>query len=148
MKRHNPYAFWDWLEGLNGWSNHCGMIKPYSSFDPSNLSGLTYIIPNSCNDMHDCSIKTGDNWLKNHVPKILSNMHKNDFLVITWDEGSSNTFGGGHVATIFAGPGAKKHFKDGTFYTHDSLLRTIENIFGRSCLRNACNAKAMTNMLY
>jgi len=147
IKHHNPYAFWDWIQGVNGQSNHCYMVKPYSSFNASQLSGVTWIIPNVCNDMHDCSISTGDKWLKAIAPKILSNMHSKDLLIVTFDEGNTVTHGGGHVATIFAGPGAKKHFKDPTFYNHDSLLRTIENVFHLSCLRNACKVTAMTNML-
>ena len=148
VKRHNPYAFWDWVQGVNGNSNHCSLVKPYSSFNPSQLAGVTWIIPNLCSDMHDCGISTGDNWIKANAPNILKNMHNNDFLVVTFDEGSTATYGGGHVVTIFAGPGSKKHFKDATFYNHDSLLRTIENIFHLSCIRSACKATAMSNMLY
>ncbi len=147
VKRHNPFAFWDWVEGLNGVSNHCGMVKTMGAFKPDRLKGLTVIIPNICNDMHNCGISTGDQWLKNHAPTILNHMHSGDFLVVTWDEGSTDKYGGGHVATIFAGPRSKKHFKDGHFYTTDSLLRTIENIFRVPCLRNACKASGMANML-
>jgi phosphatidylinositol-3-phosphatase len=123
------------------------MVKPLGAFQSDNLKGLSVIIPNVCNDMHNCSISTGDKWLKNQLPAILNHMHSGDFVAVTWDEGSTNQYGGGHVATIFAGPGAKKHFKDGHFYTTDSLLRTVENIFRVPCLRNACNVSGMANML-
>jgi hypothetical protein len=146
-KKHEPYAYWDWIQGVNGKTQHCSMVQPYTKFDPANLKGFSLITPNMCNDMHDCSISTGDNWLKANIPPILAHMARKDFLVLTWDEGTTNAFGGGHVVTIFAGPGAKKNFKDATFYTHHSLLRTIENIFGVACLRGACNTTAMSNML-
>jgi hypothetical protein len=105
------------------------------------------ISPNTCNDMHDCGISVGDQWLQANVPAILSNMKGKDLLIITWDEGRDEQRGGGHVATIIAGPGAKSKFKDRTTYTHDSLLRTIEDIFQLPCLINACTARPMTRML-
>ena len=147
VKRHEPYAFWDWIQGVNGEPQHCSLVRPYSAFNPTSLKGFSFISPNVCNDMHDCSISVGDQWLQTNVPPILSNMTGNDFLVITWDEGSNGVNGGGQVATIVAGPGAKKSFIDNTFYNHYSLLRTVEDIFGLPCLNNACMATPMSNML-
>jgi len=147
VKRHVAYAFWDWLEGLNGYSGHCSLVQPYTNFDPNHLAGVTWVIANLCHDMHDCGISTGDNWLKNNVPRILNHMSSHDFLILTWDEGSNGAYGGGHVATILAGPGAKKRYKDPSFYQHDSILRTIQNVFHLGCLRNSCNARGFGNML-
>lgn len=146
-KRHNPYSYWDWIQGVNGFGAHCYMVLPYSKFYPDNLKAFTLIVPNICHDMHDCSIATGDAWLKTNVPPILSNMSGGDILILTFDEGSTTQYGGGHVVTIVAGPGARTHFTDSTFYTHYSLLRTIEDIFSLPCLRNACSANSMSNML-
>jgi hypothetical protein len=90
------------------------------------------IIPNLCNDTHDCTISAGDIWLKNHIPSILSSpacTMDTCLLIITWDEddGSQNN----QVLTIFAGSGAKTGgVASSVKYNHFSMLRTIENIFG------------------
>jgi hypothetical protein len=36
----------------------------------STLPAVSFVVPNLCHDMHDCTVKTGDTWLKNnHRPK-------------------------------------------------------------------------------
>jgi hypothetical protein len=63
-------------------------------------------------------------------------------LFLTWDEGSSNAgccrlASGGHVATIVAGPGARRGAQLSTPADHYSLLQTIEDVLGLRRLRNA-----------
>src|SRR5262249_34829690 len=36
------------------------------------LHAFSFVTPNECNDMHDCSIGTGDGWLQTMVPIILA----------------------------------------------------------------------------
>jgi phospholipase C len=105
-------------------------VVPFSDFahDMSSAKGmpdLSIISPDLCNDMHDCSIETGDRWLAREVPKILAStaFTKNSLLVVTFDEGnrSDNT-----ISLIFAGPAAKKHAVSKAPYNHYSLLHTIE----------------------
>jgi hypothetical protein len=90
-----------------------------------------------CNDMHDCSIATGDNWLKQQVPAILnSNAFKaGGVLFITWDEGSTNAgcctnAAGGRVVTLVISPLGRTGFRSSVPETHYSLLRTIEDSWG------------------
>jgi phosphatidylinositol-3-phosphatase len=146
-KRHEPFAFFDWVQGKNGETQHCSLIRPLDAFNPAKLKAFSLISPNTCHDMHDCGISAGDQWLHQQVPAILKNMKNKDLVIITWDEGQTNLRGGGHVATIFAGPGARRRFKDRTTYTHDSLLRTIQDIFQVPCLANSCLVTPMTRML-
>jgi phosphatidylinositol-3-phosphatase len=35
---------------------------------------FSFVTPNLCNDMHDCSIATGDAWLQSWVPKITATL--------------------------------------------------------------------------
>ena len=48
----------------------CARITDFSHLAP-NAGSLWLIVPNMCNDMHDCSVATGDSFLKRFVPKIL-----------------------------------------------------------------------------
>ena len=85
--------------------------------------------------MHDCSISTGDTWLKNNLPAILNSPActiDKCLLALTWDEDDSSQ--NNNVLTIFAGSGAKTGgVVSSTPYTHYSLLRTVE-----IDLRSAC----------
>ena len=100
--------------------------------------------------MHSCSISTGDNWLKSHVPSILNSPActvDKCLVVVTWDEDDGHA--SNHVLTIFAGSGAKTGgASSSTSYNHYSLLRTVENIFGLPTqTSNDAAASPMTDML-
>jgi len=86
-------------------------VVPYTSFNP-----------NMCSDMHDCSIATGDNWLQARVPAMLA---AGATVVITFDEGSSGTNGGGNIYAAVDGPGITGSVNTATF-NHYSLLAGIE----------------------
>ncbi len=90
------------------------------------------IVSNLCNDMHDFSISTGDTWLKNHLPAILNSPPctvDKGLLILTWDEDDKSQ--SNQVLTISAGSAAKTGgVTSGVSYTHFSLLRAVENIFG------------------
>jgi hypothetical protein len=61
-------------------------------------------------------------------------------VIVTFDEGTSNTNGGGQVMTVEAGLGVAAGAKNGTVYTHYSLLAGIEKHFGLPLLSNARTA--------
>ncbi|WP_063038639.1 alkaline phosphatase family protein [Nocardia pseudovaccinii] len=109
----------------------------FSQF-PSNYASLptvSYVAPDMCNDMHDCSISTGDTWLQNHMDGYAqwAKTH-NSLLIVTFDEdngGSSN-----HIFTTFVGA----HTQVGTFsnqINHYNVLSTIESAYGLSHLNPA-----------
>ena len=116
----------------------------------STTPNYAFITPNLCNDMHDCSVATGDTWLKNNLPAVLSSPActlDNCLLALTWDEDDSSQ--SNQVLTIFAGPAAKTGgATSSAAYTHFSLLRTIENIFGLPTqTSNDAAASPMSDML-
>jgi hypothetical protein len=115
----------------------CANVQPYTTGVP--LSDVNFIAPNLCNDMHDCSIATGDNWLQARVPAMLAS---GATVVITFDEGSSGTNGGGNIYTAVDGPGIAGRVDAGT-YNHYSLLKAIENRYGLATLGGATNATAL-----
>jgi phosphatidylinositol-3-phosphatase len=94
------------------------------------LPAFSFITPNLCNDMHDCSVSTGDAWLSRIVPKILSgpNYRSGDTaLVITFDEGTSTS---NRIATIVVSPSTPAGTTSATPFSHYSLLRTTEEMLG------------------
>jgi hypothetical protein len=76
------------------------------------------------------STANGDSWLAAEVPKILSSAaYKNGgVLFITWDESEGGDF---PIGLIALSPKAKGNKYSNTLsYTHGSLLRTVQEIFG------------------
>jgi phosphatidylinositol-3-phosphatase len=104
----------------------CAKVVPYTQFNVNALPSISFITPNMCNDMHDCSVATGDNWLQARVPAMLA---AGATVVITFDEGSSGTNGGGNVYAAVDGPGIASSTNT-TTYNHYSLLAAIEARFG------------------
>ncbi len=137
-RKHEPaISFTD----ISGSPARCANITDFSHFDPA-AADFEFIVPNMCNDMHDCSVSTGDTFLSGFVPGILgSSAFKNGgVLFITWDEGTSGAGGGGHVATIALGPGVAPGSTSAVAHDHYSLVRTIENAWGLGCLNKTCAA--------
>jgi len=137
-RKHEPAISWT---SVSGNATRCSRITDFSHFDPT-IGSFWFIVPNLCNDMHDCSIATGDTFLKNWMPTILNSpaFTNGGVIFLTWDEGSTATGGGGKVATVVISPLAKNGFSSATSHSHYSLLWTIQSSFGLACLANTCQA--------
>jgi hypothetical protein len=118
----------------------CARISGLAGFDPA-ASDFEMIVPNDCNDMHSCSVATGDAFLKTFVPRITdSPAFANSVLFITFDEGTSDIGGGGRVVTVVVSPMTRAGFTSAAASSHYSILRTIEDAWGLGCLGQACTA--------
>ncbi|MEU4191866.1 alkaline phosphatase family protein [Kribbella sp. NPDC026611] len=135
----------------NGWVNFTNVPATsnlrYSVFPSSanyaSLPTVSFVTPNMCNDMHDCSVGTGDTWLKNNLTAYATwaKTH-NSLLIITFDEdngGSSN-----HIFTAFVGA----HTQVGTFsnqINHYNVLSTVESSYGLTHLNSAAEITNVWN---
>jgi hypothetical protein len=154
--RHNPFVYFDSItEDNNPNSPECiAHVRPFQELkeDLANYSTarFNFIIPNVCDDMHDnCAgdpIAHGDTWLSQHVPDILNSFaYQQGVLFVVWDEADT---GDGPIPMIVLSPFANGHgFSDQNLYTHGSMLRTIEEIFGvRPFLGDAAREQDLSNM--
>src|SRR5207249_2992874 len=90
VRKHNPAIS---FRGISGDPARCAGITDFSHFDPT-AADFEMVIPNLCNDMHDCSVATGDAFLRSFVPRITdSPAFAHSVLFITWDEGTSGERG-------------------------------------------------------
>lgn len=146
VRKHEPAIS---FTNISGNPSRCANIADFTHFDPA-AAHYEFIAPNSCNDMHDCPIETGDSFLKDFVPRILNNpaWQQGGVLFLTWDEGTSDEGGGGHVATIVIAKNVPPGFKSATAHNHYSLLRTIEDAWGLGCLANTCSANNMAEFFH
>jgi len=113
---------------------------------PDKLPTVSFIVPNMCNDMHDCSTKTGDDWLKANVPSIVKYDAAHDgLLILTWDEAEPDATGKNSIPTLLIGPMIVPGKYDQKI-DHDAVLHTIESITGIACTGNACGAPVLVGM--
>jgi hypothetical protein len=98
-----------------------------------------------CNDMHDCSVQTGDSWLQAWVPRIIASpsyQAGDTVLVITWDEDDSSA--GNHIPALIVSPYTAPGTRNGSVFNHYSLLRTTEQLLGiTTYIGNANSAVSM-----
>lgn len=110
-----------------------------------NLSAaFTMIVPNVCNDMHNCTVAAGDAWLQRFVPKILASTQYRSgslALFITFDE--SNYSSTNHIPTVVVAPSVPRGLRVGTYFTHYSLLKTTETLLHLPFLGGARSASSM-----
>src|SRR3989442_694672 len=129
--RHNPFVYYNDIVSN---STRCNKVVPAGTAgsalmadlaSTSTASNYMWFTPNTCNDMHDCDIPTGDNYLSVLVPLILGSnvfLTQRAALLITFDEGY-----GQPIYTVWAGPVVKTAYTSSTAYSHFSVLSTIES---------------------
>jgi acid phosphatase len=141
VRKHEPAISWTTVSQN---AERCALITDFTHFDPA-VGNFWFIVPNLCNDMHDCPVATGDAWLRGFLPKIINSAaYKADgLIVLTFDEGSGSAGGGGRIATILISPKARTQYESSVAHDHYSLLRTIEDLWGMPCLANSCSATPM-----
>ena len=134
-KKHDPFVYYTRVVHDARW---CRNVVPLTELATDQhrreLPRFIWITPNLCHDMHDCSLSTADHFLARLLPPLLARLGHNGLLFLTWDEGTSDDgccrlAAGGHIATIVAGPGARRHARFATPVDHYSLLQAIEDLF-------------------
>jgi phosphatidylinositol-3-phosphatase len=137
-RKHNPWFSFSNVPASTG--------HTFAQF-PSDFTALptvSFVVPDLCNDMHDCSVGTGDSWLRSHLDAYAqwATSH-NSVLIVTFDE--DNRLAGNRIATFVFGA----HVKPGgysTQYNHYNLLRTIEDMYGTGHAGNAASAAPITEI--
>src|SRR5207237_839726 len=61
-KKHMPFLYFP---------ADVGHVYPLTEFDPQAPPAFALVAPDLCNDMHDCSVATGDRWLARFVTPLL-----------------------------------------------------------------------------
>jgi len=141
-RKHEPaISFTD----ISRTSGRCARIMDFSHFDPT-AADFEMIVPNLCDDMHDCSIADGDAFLARFVPRILASpsWQSGGVLFITFDEGKGSGTHPDRVATLMISSRVSAGFRSTVYHTHYSLLRTVEAAWGLGCLDRSCGANDLS----
>jgi hypothetical protein len=145
--KHNPFVYYNDIR--NNASRCQSHVVSFTQLgadlkSASTTPSYSWITPNMCNDMHDCSIATGDAWLSQQIPAILSSpafTTQNSVLLLTWDEDDFS--GNNHVALVAAGPQVGHAKVSSVAYNHYSILSTLESAWNLSAL-NSNDSSATT----
>jgi acid phosphatase len=139
-RRHNTLAL---VSDVASDSTQVKNLVPFSQFATDlashTLPNYAFIVPNLCNDAHDCALSTADTWLKTNIdPLIKSAQFQQDgVLIIVFDESASdNTHGGGRIAWVVVSAKAKRGYQSTTLYQHESTLRLSLSALGVTTFPN------------
>ena len=140
-RKHDPAIS---FMSISGSPTRCANIQPMAHFDPA-AADYTLIVPNMCNDAHDCPLSTADGWLKKLVPQILDSAAWKDggVLFITFDEADGQDRTANHVATLVISRAVAPGTRSSVPHSHYSLLRTVEDGLGLGCLAQSCQANTL-----
>jgi hypothetical protein len=157
------------LKRIVGFGGRNGLFEDLAQDD---LPNLVYIVPNQCHDQHGRSGGTagpecdydpndngtlvglnpalmyeGDQALEHLVTAIKSSLawkRGNNALVIVWDENDYSVKPTTNRVALLVDTNDQDSYgiKSDRFYTHFSLLKTLEAGFGLPCLNHACDAGA------
>ncbi len=113
-------------------SARCANLLPGSSNEViaafNGGTNFIWLTPNDCNNMHSCSVATGDAWIQSWVPNLLTAMaSKKAALVIMFDEAYTTP---PYIYMGFSGPATKLAYKSTASYNHYSLLKLLEDVWG------------------
>ncbi len=150
-------------------ASHYAPLQQFALDLSSNaVAKYNWITPDQFNDMHTAltggfnyngthytgdaaEIAQGDNFLSILIPMIMaSQAYQNNGEIVIWNdetEGETTSTTGFTSTEIIISPLAKGNaYTNNISYTHSSDLLTNEDIFGQSCLADACNATPLNDL--
>ena len=141
-RKHNPAISFTEIQES---TSRCANIHDFSHFEPG-AADYQFIVPNLCNQMHDCTVAVGDAFLKQFVGDLIRSPSwtSDDVLFIAWEEG--HTSSQNRVPFIVVSDKVKSSgYVSAKPYTHYSLLRTIQAAWQLPCLHESCSASPLSD---
>lgn len=113
-------------------------LVPFTQFSADLASNAfpnySFIVPNLCNDGHDCPLSAADAWLRSNVAPLVNSgqFQRDGLLIIVFDEGpdSDAAHGGGHVAWVALSNASKRGYHSANLFQHESTLRLTARVLG------------------
>src|SRR5437667_162714 len=95
-------------------------------------TNFIWFTPTDNHNMHDNSVSSGDAWLQSWVPGLLTAMgSKKAALIIMFDEAYTSP---PYIYMSFSGPATKLAYKSTVSYSHYSLAKLLEDVWGGGSL--------------
>lgn len=140
-RRHNVFAL---LSDVVNSPQQARNLVPFTQFAADLASNAfpnySFIVPNLCNDSHDCPVATADRWLQLNIAPLLSSsqFQQDGLLIIVYDESDDADLarGGGHIAWIAVSTKSKRAYQSLSIYQHESTLRLTAAALGLTFFPN------------
>jgi hypothetical protein len=105
------------------------------------LPNFALVVPDLCHDMHDCTVATGDAWLKRFLPPLLK--LPGTVVFVVFDESDTADPG---VPALALGSLVRAHSYCTSAMSHYGLLRTIEEGLGLPLLGRSARVTPVTGI--
>jgi len=132
VRKHNPFVSFDSIN-WNGTrlENILSLTDFQHDVQANKLPQYAHISPDMNNDGHDTSLAYATNWTRSFMAPLLANedFMSNTLVLLTYDESETYSIPNRIVSILVGGaiPDNLKGTSDDTFYTHYSILSTLEN---------------------
>lgn len=140
---HNPALYYsDLRRDCAVWDMPMGTTRagPFlDDLERDRLPAFSFVSPDNCNNTHDCSLRTGDDWLRSWVPKVVASpgyRRGATALFIVFDTGGdadgclTNPDRDCLVPALVVSPFTPRATRSTARFSHYSLLRTTEELLG------------------
>src|SRR2546425_751237 len=95
-------------------------------------TNFIWFTPTDNHNMHDNSVSSGDAWIQSWVPGLLTAMAgKKAALILMFDEAYTSP---PYIYMSFSGPATKLAYKSTASYSHYSLAKLLEDVWGGGSL--------------
>ncbi|KAK3371532.1 phosphoesterase family-domain-containing protein [Lasiosphaeria ovina] len=132
VRKHNPFVSFD---SINMKGEHLLDLQSFGAFERAfaakKVPQFAFMSPNMMNDGHNTSLEFATDWSHRFLQPLLADgaFDGRTLVMLTFDE--CETYGvPNQIVTLLLGsavPPALKGTEDATFYTHYSILSTLEN---------------------
>jgi phospholipase C len=145
--KHNPAAYYIRIRSrCRSWDVRLGGQRAGELADAlrtGRLPAFSFVTPNLCDDMHDCPVTSGDEWLAHWIPRfVASPAYPSTAVFVVWDEGTGSGAGALHVPCLVVAPGTRPGSRSATVTGHYGLLHTAERLLGLPALNGRVSASA------
>ncbi|KAG0214797.1 hypothetical protein BGX28_001432 [Mortierella sp. GBA30] len=131
FRKHNPFIIYDSIATNPA---RCNNVVPATQLqkdvDAGALPSYSFYTPNMINDGHNTTVADASKWLNSFLPPLLANINfiNNTLVVVTFDETEDYKIPNRVWSLLLGDVVANlKNTTDSTYYTHYSLMSTVES---------------------
>ena len=155
--RHDPFVFFRDVAGsppsetaATCAAHHRPLSALSGDLASGDVSAYVFITPNLCHSGHgqsgcpnDNTQQSADQWLSESLPSLIAFANAQDGVVfLVWDEGANGQL----LPFIAVGSHVKAGYASSVSYSHSSLLKSLEEIFGLPILPTVTTASDFSDL--
>ncbi|KAH9960010.1 phosphoesterase family-domain-containing protein [Russula dissimulans] len=152
VRKHNGLIVHDSVASV---ASRRALIRNFNDFavdvNASSLPQWIWVTPNMVDDGHDTTIDYAASWVEYWLNPLLNNSYVNDertLIVVSFDESETYTENNQILTLLLGGaiPQSARNTTDSTYYTHYSLLSTVQANWGLKSLGRGDTNKTLSNV--